>query len=414
MLGRRRGLGWARAAVLLAALSPLMAGGCREPTQITVTLRTDVACPQVSETTLSVGTLANINDKPPVSSRKGCKDASGRIGSLVVVPSGDDSDEVAIQAITTVGGQPASACDPKKPSSSCVVARRALRFVPHTPLDLPIDLSSSCLGKLCPDDQTCFQGLCVSAKLPNPEECTTPGGCGQDLPPNDGGPDADASLDAGPDAATDATIEATPGDAADGNLMAWFTFEGTQTSSVQDLSAFGNHGLLQGASVKPGAGHTGGGLVINASSGTFAVGPSQSLGAINQTTGVTVAAWVKVNTAPPNTGFLFDHDPIPGVDDLEAWVEPDLKVCIDAVPGHNPMCFLKMVSLGTWAHFTMVADATMMQMYFNGTPTKAQVLPSKFALTKTIYFGWEFDGVLDDVRIYKRVLTPSEIAALAK
>ncbi|MBI3202144.1 MAG: LamG domain-containing protein [Myxococcales bacterium] len=408
MLRRRHALGWARTGALLAVVVPVLFSGCREPTQITVTLSTDVACPQVSETTLSVGALATISDKPPVSSRKGCKDANGRIGSLVVVPSGDDSDEVTLQAITTVGGQPASACDPKNPADFCVVARRALRFVPHTPLDLPIELSSSCLGKLCADDQTCFQGECRSAKLPDPEACTTPGGCGQ--PTNDAGQDAPAetSTDAGPEAASDSGT-----DAGQGDLVAWFDFEGTQSAAVPDLSTYGNHGQLQGAAVKAGVGHTGSGLVVNSTSGTFAVGPTASLGAISQATGVTVALWVKVNAAPPSMGFLFDHDPF-GIDDLEAWVATDLGVCIDSVPGHDQLCFLKLLSLGTWLHVTMVADAKMMQAYFNGIPTKAQLKPANFALTKTLYFGYQMDAVLDDVRIYKRVLSASEIAALAK
>jgi len=402
MLGGWRAFETARTTASLFVLVPLAFSGCREPTQITLTLRTDMPCAQVSETAVSVGSLTNLAQKPPVSSRKGCSNEAGRIGSLVVVPSGGDDEEVAIQVVTTAGGLPANACDPKSPSSSCVVARRALRFVPHTPLQLPIELSSSCLGKVCPDDQTCFDGQCRTAKLPDPEGCTTPGGCTEPPPPSD----------AGTDAAPDSGADAAPGD-----LVAWFDFEQTG-ASVPDLSGNGNLGTPMSASVSPSAGRGGKGGLVMTPPGTFRLAPSASLAAVTQLTGATVAAWIQVKSAPSNSnslGFIFDHDPF-GVDDLEMWVGPSLELCIDAVPAHDYSCSSNVVKLGTWLHVALVANASMMRVYFDGVPTKALTVPlPNFALSQESYFGGiGFDGVMDDIRIYKRVLSDSEIAALAK
>lgn len=397
VLLRRRAVEVVRAGALALASVPLLFAGCREPTEITVTLRTDVACADVSETSLSVGSLTTLAGKPPVSTRKGCSDPSGRIGSLVIVPSGDNDDEVAIQVITTINGLPTSACDASKPSSDCIVARRALRFVPHTPLDLPIELSASCLGKVCSPEQTCLGGVCVAAKLPDPAACTTPGGCA-------------VVGDAGPDVAVEAAADASQSD-----LVAWFDFEGTQGSTVLDLSGSGNHGTLLGASAQAGAGHNGSvGLVLTASD-TLSVGPSPILAAIDQNSGVTVSAWVSVKANPTALGFIFDHDPTPGIDDLEAWLTPT-HVCGDAVPSHQtPTCTPRPVALGAWFHVAMTANASTLALFVNGVFALSNgAPPPQFALTKTSYFGFDWAGTMDDLRIYNRVLSDTEIAALAK
>jgi formylglycine-generating enzyme required for sulfatase activity len=55
--------------------------------------------------------------------------------------------------------------------SGCIVARRALRFLPHEELTLPIDLRQDCDGRKCSPTETCVHGKCVSATIPDPALC---------------------------------------------------------------------------------------------------------------------------------------------------------------------------------------------------------------------------------------------------
>ncbi|MBK7586226.1 MAG: LamG domain-containing protein [Myxococcales bacterium] len=430
MRGRRRD--WLRAGGLTLVAASLVLPSCREPTQITVELRTDVPCASVTETTVGVGTLTSVKDKPTVSSQKGCKTPDGRIGSLVVIPSGENQDEVTIQAILGVDGQLASGCQPDQPSANCVVARRALRFVPHTPLELPIELSASCLGKVCPDDQTCLDGKCVSAKLPDPESCTTPGGCapapdaGSDALSVDTGTDSalDAGFDGGVDAAADTGNDAPADVNADGPAttkpLLHYAFEVT-TGAIPDSSGNGLDGTPIGATVKAGAGHNAsGGLVLTGAAGTstLQIAPSTLLAAVTQLTGVTIAAWVNLTKAPPAKGFIFANDPA-GTPTVELWIEPTRALCMDVVPTvggtYYPACSTATLTTGTWAHVALSADTASASLYVDGSSVATSKTPApKFALTQISFFGYGWDGVLDEVRIYDHVLSPAEIAALAK
>ncbi len=51
---------------------------CREPTQITLELTTDVACSAINATSITVGTLGEIENKPEAAKTSACQD--GRIG----------------------------------------------------------------------------------------------------------------------------------------------------------------------------------------------------------------------------------------------------------------------------------------------------------------------------------------------
>jgi hypothetical protein len=164
------------AAVALATLS-----GCQPPTQITLELSTDIPCNGTfGGASIFVGSKGEVEDQPATTTTTACNAGTGRIGSLVVVPSAGSDSEVAIKV---VGGRNWSpdrcGMGDALPAAGdgCVVARRILRFVPQTPLELPIALRDSCVGVECPADQTCANGLCVSAEVAAPETCGEPGAC---------------------------------------------------------------------------------------------------------------------------------------------------------------------------------------------------------------------------------------------
>jgi N-acetylneuraminic acid mutarotase len=195
----------------LAAVSAIMAFGCRTPTQITIELTTTVPCGTGTQsgaldgTTIRIGRIGpGLESHSPVTRTERCDVGSGRIGSLVVVPSGSKSDEIAMQVVAGVGKTPEQ-CLLDGFIGGCIVARRALRFVPHESLSLPIALVNECVDVPCTATTTCIKGQCVDASI-DVDRCAG-GVCGDDLlgpssgvdagPPDGGAPDAPRDADAG-------------------------------------------------------------------------------------------------------------------------------------------------------------------------------------------------------------------------
>jgi alpha-tubulin suppressor-like RCC1 family protein len=172
----------------------VVGSGCRAPTQLTLAMSTDSACANLGGTSVTVGHLGEIELKAPTTSSAFC-DASGNLGSLVVVPSASKGDEVAVKVVAGVG-KSADGCTPPY-GKGCIVARRAIRFLPHTALRIAIPLRLSCDGTPCADGETCVAGACVGATIADPSACGTADGCGEEAlgPPTgvDGGVDASSS-----------------------------------------------------------------------------------------------------------------------------------------------------------------------------------------------------------------------------
>ena len=95
----------ARPALSAMALPALLAlAGCESPTQISVVVQTDVACSSVSATSLTAGELGAIENAPPTTESSTC--SAGHLGTVVLVPSGSESEEVAFKVVTSLNGEP--------------------------------------------------------------------------------------------------------------------------------------------------------------------------------------------------------------------------------------------------------------------------------------------------------------------
>jgi hypothetical protein len=191
-----------RLACLIALAVPAaVSGACRSPTQITIEITTDVKCPDVKGTALTIGHLVELEQLPATTATPACDPSNGRIGSLVIVPSGANDDTVAVRIVMGVG-KDVSECKPPAYGPECIVARRALRFIPGASLYVPIAMAASCEGVPCDATQTCVHGDCASATIDDPSRCESAVGCGEDAlgprtPVDAGGKDAanDAGLD---------------------------------------------------------------------------------------------------------------------------------------------------------------------------------------------------------------------------
>jgi formylglycine-generating enzyme required for sulfatase activity len=235
-------------ALVLAALLP----ACRSPTQISVDVETDVPCTQVTVTAFTSGELGAIESLPPTAESTEC--AGNHLGTVVLVPSSaGDNATVGFKIVTALDGETADACSGASAAGNakCIVERRGLNYIPHTPLVVVVDMTAACEGQVCDALSTCVNGVCVNAVIPDPSSCEG-AGCGASALgplPEDGGIDAtvDATSGAPTDAATDAPSDAN-GTGADagtdsGTVVATCTPGAQQCSSGSSVQTCGINGI---------------------------------------------------------------------------------------------------------------------------------------------------------------------------
>jgi len=169
-VGARGRIGYSDLVVLRFAPFVVLLAGCRSPTEITLILRTDVPCAEMTGITIAMQ-----GDEAPRTESRSC-DASGALGTIVLVPSGAKTDALDIEVVGGRGVEPAS-CSPKL-GPNCILARRRIRYLPHVPLTMPIDLRGACAGIRCVPGDTCVAGVCHPADI-DPGACTTSSGCGE-------------------------------------------------------------------------------------------------------------------------------------------------------------------------------------------------------------------------------------------
>lgn len=187
------------AAALLALVS------CRSPTQISIEVSTNVPCGSWQGAAVAVGQLGTELETKPAATTSTYCDSNGYLGTVVAVPSGADNASVGFRIVGAVT-ETLEACTEDASGSGCIVARRALNFIPHDSLAVSVPLLSSCEGIVCDPESTCVQGTCKSATIADPSACAS-SACGESAlgsGTNDGGTASDAGAIATKDATTGA------------------------------------------------------------------------------------------------------------------------------------------------------------------------------------------------------------------
>ncbi|HKS35608.1 MAG TPA: PQQ-dependent sugar dehydrogenase, partial [Verrucomicrobiae bacterium] len=222
--------------------------------------------------------------------------------------------------------------------------------------------------------------------------------------------------------ATDTTYTATYRElpAPSGGLAAAYGFnEGTGTM-VTDASGNGHGGALSGATWTP-SGRYGGALSFNGSSSYVDLGNPPGL----QLTGSkTWSAWVKAAANPPDDGQIVAKS-----DGTSGWqfkTSPDtgwhtFGVGVSGGGGNFGQRYSTTVrALNVWYHVAGVYDATAatLDIYVNGVLDNGVVLgtipASQADANVNVNIGrrtggFYFNGIIDEVRVYNRVLTAAEI-----
>jgi len=194
---RNAGVGLGLGGLFVVALA-----SCRDATRIVLSIGTDLPCAQVKRTTITASRPRE--SEIGLASSTETEDCSGgMIGDLTVVPDSDNGAEVAIRVVVGVD-RVAQECSAQDNYRGCIVARRRIRYIANTTLNVPIRAYLACKDVICEVDSTCNRlGRCVPAAL-NADDCNAPGGCNVEGERAEASPDASAG-----DAAPAATCEST-------------------------------------------------------------------------------------------------------------------------------------------------------------------------------------------------------------
>lgn len=234
-----------------------------------------------------------------------------------------------------------------------------------------------------------------------------------------GGSFVDApSIDAGDGAPS---TEACP--SPDPSLVAWFRFDETSGTTAKDCS---QSNMIATATGNPPpawtTGRVGGGIEFNGSSSCFDVDPDLLA---FEGEAFTVAAWIfpRAFTTMNNTGRFILSRKTPlgwhfGTDNPARF-----ELDVEYPDGGKTEIFADGMPPNTWTHFTAVYDpARRMTAYVNGArgPSKTTNVPARFGGNPAgpLRLGCRatgsnhFSGIVDELRVYNRVLTDEEIRGL--
>ncbi len=211
---------------------------------------------------------------------------------------------------------------------------------------------------------------------------------------------------------TNATYTATFSGTMPTGLVAAYAFNETSGTTASDASGNGRTGTVNGATWSA-SGRYGGALSFDGSNDLVTVADANAL---DLTTGMTLSAWLRPTTlsgwrtallkeAPSGLSYaLYAHDNSP---------QPAAYVNVGS---DRSAAGTGALALNTWSHLASTYDGTTLRLYVNGVLVGSQAMTGAIAAsTGALHIGgntiWgeDFSGLIDDVRVYNRALSVSEI-----
>ena len=194
-------------------------------------------------------------------------------------------------------------------------------------------------------------------------------------------------------------------------LVAGYSFNAGSGTSFADGSGQGNTGTLQGATWTT-SGKYGGALSFDGVNDLASVpdAPSLDLG-----TSLTLEAWVRPTASSGWRTVLLKETPsslayslysASGTNRPSAWIDGASSTGSAAIP------------LNTWSHVSATYNGTRLKVYVNGVQRADKAVTAAVPVSAgplqiggNTVWGEYFKGQIDEVRLYDRVLTASEIIA---
>jgi hypothetical protein len=198
--------------------------------------------------------------------------------------------------------------------------------------------------------------------------------------------------------------------------VAAYGFEEAGGATAVDVSGFGNHGSITGATRTP-SGRFGAAAFFDGSGDWITVPDANSL---DLTAAMTLEAWVWP------TSDTFRRRPIVGKErpGRVAYFLSGATATIDAptasvyTGGNNVAAGTGRLTAGVWTHLAATYDGTRLRLYVNGVLVDEDVAFGNIATSsRPLRIGHNeidggiFDGRIDEVRVYSRALGAAEIQA---
>ena len=210
--------------------------------------------------------------------------------------------------------------------------------------------------------------------------------------------------------ASDAVYTATFQAAQPSGLVAAYGFEEGSGSVTADDSGHGNTGTLSGAAWTT-LGKYGSALVFNGTSALVTVPSSTS---INLTTAFTLSAWVY-----PTSSTAAWKDVVYRSPDVYYLEGASPQGAVPATGGTftgSPLYGVASLPVNTWSHLASTYDGAALRLYVNGQQVATRSVSAALASSSNpltiggnATFGQYWTGRIDEVRVYERALSPTEI-----
>ena len=199
------------------------------------------------------------------------------------------------------------------------------------------------------------------------------------------------------------------------NLVGAWGFDEPSGTTAIDSSGSGNSGTLSGPTRVAG-GRYGGALSFDGVNDWVTVADANSLDLTNR---ATISAWVRpaaLGTGWRTVGFKEQSSPTGMIYALYANQDTSRPVGQVNIGGETNAVGTATLPLNTWTHLASTYDGTAVRLYVNGTLVATTAATGNMAAStgpfrmggNPVWSEW-FSGLLDDVRLYSRALTASEI-----
>jgi hypothetical protein len=217
-----------------------------------------------------------------------------------------------------------------------------------------------------------------------------------------------------------------------GPVLYWKLDE-TSGTTVFDATSGGSHGVY--TSAVPGVTPTSSSMLpplafANAASRQFSLASRQAIlladapAALKPTAELTVSVWYRASAGDPSTG---ESEVFSMGDNFNLRLRRDDLEIGKRTSGGHKQCHLASSKVfdGAWHHLAGVITATDMRVYFDGNPSAVCPQPLLVYYPSSRSDLWigrhgigtsdarDFEGHLDEIRLYTRALSAAEIARLA-
>jgi VCBS repeat-containing protein len=218
--------------------------------------------------------------------------------------------------------------------------------------------------------------------------------------------------DAAGNTATSAAIAVTVNNTVASGLVAAYSFNENSGPSVTDRSGFGHTGTISGATWNA-QGKYGAALSFDGVNDWVTINDTAAL---DLTTGMTVEAWVLPSTVSGWRTVLLKERT--GGLSYGLYTSGDGTRPSGYVAAPSDINVIGATSLSTtsWTHVAMTYDGVTLRLFVNGSQVTSRALSTPITTSTgalriggNSVWGEYFQGRIDDVRIYNRALTATEI-----